>query len=75
MAEMTTREAYAAVSRAIIELATGKVASFQIGSRSVTYVDLKRLRELKAELAQEIRAEETEANLLGGATVAFFDRR
>lgn len=75
MAQMTTREAYDAVSQAIISLATGRVSSFQLGSRSVTFLDIDKLRSLKAELAAELAAEHTGPGLMPGGSVAFFDDR
>lgn len=72
---MTTREAYEAVRQAIIDIACGKVSYLQIGGRQVQFMDIEKLRALKKELALELAAEETPDGHLGGASVAFFDRR
>ena len=74
MAAMNTREAYDAICDAIIALATGRVASFQLGSKSVTYLDIDKLRSLKAELAVELCAEDSDPSHLTGAAVAYFER-
>ena len=70
----TTAEMLAAVKRALFEIATGKVKTFALGTRSLTFHNLGELRALKRELEQELTDEHTSPDLLSGAKVAYFDR-
>lgn len=73
--ELTKREMLAQAKRALHELMVGKIKSYQIGRRTITYYSLQELRtyirDLEAEIAQ---AEGDDAHLFG-ASAAFFDRR
>lgn len=73
--EPTTREKIAAVRRAIHQLMVGRVKSYQIGRRTVTYYDIKELRDYLRDLQRQLAEEEGDPSLLAGTHVAFFDRR
>lgn len=72
---MSTQDAYQAVRQAVIDIACGKVSYLQLGGRQVQFHDIEKLRALKNELAMELIAEAGTPDLLGGASVAFFDGR
>jgi hypothetical protein len=69
------REMLATVNDAIKKIVSGKVQSYAIGKRNLTYHNLSELRKLRAELINEIAAAETPAGQLTGTGVAVFDRR
>ena len=49
--------------------------SYKIGSRQLTRADLKQLRLLKNDLANEVAAEQSSGSLFAHTSVAIFDGR
>ncbi len=71
----STREKLVEVEAAIHELMTGKIKSYMIGRRMVTYLNLEDLRRYQRELTAQLRAEGSDGTQIYGSTVSFFDRR
>lgn len=61
--------------RALHELICGRIKSYQIGRRTITYYSIKELRDYIRDLEAEIAQEDGDGNHLFGASAAFFDRR
>ena len=70
---MTAAEKLEEVNTAITKVLGGG-QSYQIGSRKLTRADLGVLREMRKELQAEV-ASESESNLFGNTSVAYFDGR
>lgn len=73
---MATQAEVDALRAAIVKLATGGAQQVQLGTRQVTFINLKSLRaELRA-MEAELAAEDAAASgAIPGVTVAVFDRR
>ena len=72
---LTTREKLAEVREAIHDLMVGRISSYQIGRRTITYYKLADLRAYERTLLAELRAEEGDGATIAGAYVTFFDGR
>ena len=72
---LTTRERIAEVRAAIHKLAVGRIKSYQLGRRTITYYDIKALKEYLRDLEDQLIAEEGDPALFAGTHVAFFDKR
>lgn len=70
----TKKELLQEIDNAIYAVAVGG-QSYKIGSRSLTRANLTELRNMRAELATEIAAEQNDSPLFDGTVVAFFDGR
>ena len=69
------RERLQEIETAIHELAIGKISSYMMGRRQITYHRLEELRKYRRELLAEIAEDEQDARNMYAAVVSFFDRR
>lgn len=72
---LSKREMLAQARQALHALMVGRIKSYQIGRRTITYYSLKELQAYIRELEAEIAQEAEDADHLFGASAAFFDRR
>ena len=72
---LSTREMIAEVKLAIHKLVTGRIKSYQIGRRTITYYSIKELKDYLRDLEEQLAIEEQDPSLMSGVHVAYFDRR
>lgn len=71
--DLSPQELLTQINAAIV--ACSQAQSYKVGSRSVTRANVTELKKLRADLMQEIAANNADNSLMAGVSVAVFDGR